>query len=119
MSKHTPGPWIVEACKELGETNFRPGIDSCSANPISIVIFGDIQARDECGIHGETHEERTANANLIASSPEMYNALKEALAYLQSLSDSGDCGYWRIEKDADFIRWSAAIEKAEGRTGDV
>jgi len=58
-------------------------------------------------------EEAFANARLIASAPDLYEALKGLLNWAK-LSDSGDTGVWSDENDPAIIQANQAITKAEG-----
>ena len=82
MSKHTPGPW--DACESA--------ICDGSANVIALVSPAHMGERNE----------GAANARLIASSPELLEALEELLA-AQVCDDCGLCDKAR-----------AAIRKAKG-----
>lgn len=59
MTKHTPGPWVVDG----------PGIirDEASTDGDHI----------DASVFGDTIEENRANAVLIAAAPEMFEALDE------------------------------------------
>lgn len=65
--KHTPAPWNVFE----GQYVVNPGIDS---EHRTIIVWGN--EGEECGILG-VGEEQQANANLIASAPELLEALIE------------------------------------------
>lgn len=71
MSKHTPGPWHVVPLT-LGSVEAENGTAVCQA-------FMTKQPRK-----AEDHEERLANARLIAAAPELLEALKD---YLQAGED--------------------------------
>jgi len=69
MTKYTQGPWSVY------DSGYYPGIESESSNT-TIVTFGYSDEEQEIGIRGKNKEEITANANLIAAAPEMFEALQ-------------------------------------------
>ena len=74
MSKHTPGPWQIYDC----EFAVRVGIEG--GNKTSVITFG--AKGDYSGVWGKTTEQAEANARLIASAPELLEALKGAIAEL-------------------------------------
>lgn len=66
-TKFTKGPWFVEQTIERDD------------------VFLDICAEDssvvsDVGVNGATEEQRRANAALIASAPELYEALEQIAA---------------------------------------
>jgi len=66
-TKFTKGPWFAEQTIELDD------------------VFLDICAEDssvvsDVGVNGATEEQRRANAALIASAPELYDALEQIAA---------------------------------------
>lgn len=66
-TKFTKGPWFAEQTIELDD------------------VFLDICAEDssvvsDVGVNGATAEQRRANAALIASAPELYEALEQIAA---------------------------------------
>lgn len=103
MSEFTPGPWFehkegfsnvyVEA--ELGD--------------------GLIQEVAACGPTLAGSEQQDANARLIASSPELLDALQELFADYKQLADSGDAGNWSLEDTDAGKKAMAAISKAMGK----
>jgi len=103
MRKHTKGPWIY--CPN-SESIFRQGTHDAIAY-VEYPVGCD--------------EEATANAKLIAAAPELLEALKKAIPYLEdgvlALEESGD--YQRLPSHYHFYKKArdnarAAIEKAEG-----
>lgn len=99
MSKHTPGPWLVEQ----GERTDADNIDVISPDgrddPWTVAV-----AIGSCGPGGCT----IANARLIAAAPDLLEALTSIADQLERVGDS--------RKDAPFIEAArAAIAKAEGR----
>ena len=92
-TKFTKGPWRAEQTIERDD------------------VFLDICAEDssvvsDVGVNGATEEQRRANAALIASAPELYEALENALPYLWSHKGQGAR---RAEEIAE-----AALKKARG-----
>jgi hypothetical protein len=109
MGAHTKGPWNVCAYGRF------PGIDA--ADGTSIVVYGD--GGDEyAGIRGtEPHEpadEVAANARLIASAPDLLEALTALYADYKELADSGDAGFWQLENRDVGKQALAALAKATG-----
>ncbi len=90
-AKHTPGPWEVDHdaiyCAGSGDT-------------IAEIDF----ARDEY----------SANARLIAASPDLLEALEAMVADCVALAESVDAGFWDAEKHAPVIKARTAIAKAKG-----
>jgi hypothetical protein len=89
-TKHTPGPWTVNGYRIEGP------IDSRSKHKNGRMLIGGVvdELQDWRGTPCETIEERSAfrgethaNARLIASAPELYEALKVTLASLRDLRD--------------------------------
>lgn len=97
MSKFTKGPWLIEG------DNFVYALRNCiwngkpsKENSFSFSITGKAPK-----------EEIKANANLIASSPMMYEALREALEWILNDGYSEEC------EIVTNIRM--ALAKAEGK----
>jgi hypothetical protein len=68
-------PWHVF---EGGVNNYQwPGIEA--SNDTSIVVWGDGDYADDCGVHGETPEQARANAELIVKAVNNHDALVKAL----------------------------------------
>jgi len=67
MSKHTPGPWVLE-----------PG----SQHRFPSVLIGKVQPRLTINAGGAPMSEHEANASLIAAAPELLEALKTAHAHI-------------------------------------
>lgn len=94
-AKHTPGPWREDG---LPIDDYRTIIDE--------------QGNELCEVTPHNGE---ANARLIAAAPDMLAALRECLAYMDSLPDApqgsiaevGQCGARYIARQA--------IASAEGR----
>lgn len=53
-------------------------------------------------------------ARLIASAPDLLEALTELFASYKELADSGDAGFWSLEDTDEGKRALAAIAKATG-----
>ena len=90
--KHTKGEWVFIEIEETGE--------------FAIFSLNTFIAQTENPMINEepTKSEKQANANLIASAPELLNALKKCVNfYFEGISDFQDEVY-------------ALIEKAEGKS---
>ena len=96
MSKHTPGPWVVDP-----------------ANPNLVARDGDVYEYicevSPSVFSNSTHsyDQECANARLIAVAPELLEALKELMEYAGI-----------IEERCDTVATNkarAAIAKAEGK----
>lgn len=94
--KHTPGPWTIE-----GEGIIR--------SPFGFV--GEVAGLDG---EEEIEEESAANASLISSAPELLEALREALEWLESAQADEPKDYHNEHLDAAISKARAAIAKAEG-----
>lgn len=109
--KHTPGPWEIigddEVCEgvpcidisagEMGTSEHRPVANVCCT-------------LDEDGDFVIVDEDR-ANAHLIASAPDLLEALEEVLpAFRAYLREAGDAHDWAISDRA-----AEAIARAQGK----
>ncbi len=98
MSKHTPGPWRWDddVWEDFDFTERAPWLIAGGiATPI---------------LHGEMRCTSEANARLIAASPDLLEALKRALPFLEFVSDEiEEADLASAERQA-----RAAIRKAEG-----
>ena len=98
--KHTPGPWIAR--RATGEDNCIATLASNSRGGIPTCLW---EILPEAG-HAMTTRQQAANARLIATAPELLDALTDLV---------GGCG-----KEGDLFsseameKARAAIAKAEG-----
>lgn len=111
-AKHTPGPWVTRGhsdwyvSKDDSDQTSTWGVGPKDErfDPVAIVV------------HEGNYEDKTytANAHLIAASPDMFAALiaiKEAAADMQKAKSA----IVRNRYAADIVRWSdAAISKSTG-----
>jgi hypothetical protein len=101
MSKHTPGPWHVRVF---------------DGSQWSIDAEGDLTLAQACQIRplplDRKQEERTANARLIASAPELLEACKMIVEYDEDVEESGGEFLRLYIKALNAAR--AAIAKATG-----
>jgi hypothetical protein len=68
------------------------------------------------GRHWRDNEaEDTATARLIASAPDLLEALTALYASYKALADSGDAGNWRLEDTDEGQQTLAAIRKVTGK----
>ena len=103
MSKHTPGPW-----EYLTETTYAGDYPYSVGHKVKI---GNEILTISCHGYGadKFFEEAAANARLIAAAPELLEACKDALAFVEELDRRGIAQEWSGEGAL-----KAAIEKAEG-----
>ncbi|HLE57237.1 MAG TPA: hypothetical protein VJB15_09150 [Rhodothermia bacterium] len=98
MAKHTPGPW-----NERGY-----GLDHGVKDKDGRIVAHVVRSAKHGGI---THDERDANASLIAAAPELLEALKAIVDGHKTIGhgERFSAPYELLEKA------SAAIDKAEGK----
>ena len=121
--KHTPGPWTVEmfpsgsvyihmrkASGKNGPAIFGPDFSDQDGHVGAHTFLHNVSAFK--ALTGETeeqlHEERVANAYLIAAAPDLLEALK-------GLKENG-CFYDAHGPGCWCSKAAAAIAKAEGRS---
>jgi len=98
-ARWTKGDWSVLPGIRCGY-----GVDACDGNAVrEVACFQDGECR-----YGSIHEE--ADANLIAASPDMAEALQRLLDSYIAVTD-GD-----PDIDPDVIRARAALAKARGES---
>ena len=102
---HTKGPW--EVSEESGL------VDGCACIEASEGVVAHVELweyEDE-----ETKEAARANAALIASAPDLLQALKDLQKRMKEIH-----GKWNVKKDYSLmvadVAASKAIDKAEGRS---
>jgi len=106
--KHTPAPWRY--IRRSDEEFSHPSIEALD-DTFSVVILGfRDDPNDDGGVRGRTLEEAEANAHLIASAPDLLEALKRSVVALEECADCLDS--YRI---GQLEAARAAIAKAEGR----
>jgi hypothetical protein len=100
MSKHTAGPWAIEAVR-LGPSNSI--IEIRIAKPELGGAIADVYAN--CLV--TTDAECYANARLIFAAPDLLAALKEAIVVIEKIKPA-------TFGNGTLIRGRRAIEKATG-----
>lgn len=109
-AKFTPGPW--EVCD--------PGDYGDFDGESRVVLGNDMRIAVVHWHEGDYRAENDANANLIAASPDLYDALREAkgLADMAVMSDDGDGTPSDDQSSLEQLRAKidAALAKAEGRS---
>ncbi len=117
MSKHTPGPWIVDATKATGPYNVLTAAEEVPQRDCIVCSFAEIRRRDR-----ELRPRLEADARLIAAAPDMLAALHKVPI---CLADGGtDRGYEclgchsidgeRCKPDCWAHQLEVAIAKATG-----
>lgn len=74
MSRHTPGPWLLELLS-LPSQNFDYGIRATSDCVSGYVCFVNTR-----WVHGDQQAQQRANARLISAAPELLESCERALA---------------------------------------
>lgn len=100
--KGTPGPWFEH----------REGFSTVYIE--AKLRDGVVQEVAACGPTEAGESSQLANAKLIASAPELLEALQLLFASYKQLADSGDAGNWAIEDYPEGKAAIAAINKALG-----
>lgn len=108
--KHTPGPWSVFSEESFG---VRPGIEATELD-FSVVMFG--ASDDDAGVRGRTPEEAEANAQLIATAPDMLDALVLILPLAKGYAPEGQTAEAKRTCDAWIAFAEAVIAKATATT---
>jgi hypothetical protein len=104
MSKHTPGPWVLE--KAVGTDDM-----DCGWSVLPVIVDYNYRGEichlyDSEHIHGITNDERDSNARLIAAAPDL---LEACMAYIADREESG------CTADSAAVKaMRAAIAKATG-----
>lgn len=124
MSKHTPGPWAIEALRYEGARIVAGPTYDKSSRPVGWVAADDTMEEASTGrIREVMSDEANANARLIAAAPELLEALRGLLRDGIAL-DLNESRRWhyngdrRIENFRDscpMCLGRAAIAKAEGK----
>lgn len=99
-NKHTPAPWLYEIAEEDGEAFY------------SIRCRSTVGYRTIAGIWGGISDEKKANANLIASAPELLEALENLLPIAEKMIGKTGGVVCALMQAED------AINKAKGLTND-
>lgn len=106
--RHTTGDWFIDADM----------VEHCCHQS---AVCAEVQNGD--GMYGKGIEivaevwgnkNYEANARLISAAPDMLEALKLFVHEYAELVESGDAGFWDVEKEEKVIKARAAIAKAEG-----
>lgn len=109
-TKHTKGEWTI--VYPYGEEAY-PGIDAIGKHgegSFSVIILG---TKDElCGIQGQTSEERKANAQLIASAPDLLRACTDILRNFELNRDLNGYNITKQEIDAAIGILTRVVKKA-------
>ena len=113
MSKHTPGPWIINYAGglEAGEgviPHHANSIGPHGAGNVCHVYYGDYPTGTPIADYPQAIEENIANARLIAAAPDLLEALERLLPNVEYLADG------RAEVIAQIKDATAAITKAKG-----
>lgn len=112
--RFTPGPWFVQDDEWDGGDTANITSDFRSDNSI-VHVAQVIGGGSESGFDGDFSLEQKANAKLIASAPELLEALQYLFDDYKELADSGDAGNWRIEDIPAGKKALQAIAKALGK----
>lgn len=117
-TKHTPGPWVIDNAQ--GDCPYIIAEQGKKwNNPIVCNLYEDVTPEDSVTIWAwlKPFDNAQANAHLIASAPELLEALKTALPYLIRLGDFIGNGESETKMDRcdAVLKVNMAIAKAESR----
>lgn len=102
MNKHTPGPWDIHFDRQDNEIYGK-------ITGATITVEPNTAIARVCGIDTNEHDERLANARLIAAAPELLEALREIMREC-------DENHSVLAKARAYSIARAAIAKATGNT---
>lgn len=102
---HTPGPW----CR----SGMRQKVGGADTHSVVATVDGKEIIIASVWYDPTTHE-GFHDARLIASAPDLLDALKACAQWIVDLGESGDAGFWDGEKTLEVIAARAAIAKATG-----
>jgi len=112
-AKHTPGPWRSVIDDTGGQWSGWPlCITAENEDDKSIVRTGGQWPYEWDA--ATSQREAVANARLIASAPDLLEALTALYADYKELADSGDAGFWQLENRDVGKQALAAIARATG-----
>lgn len=80
MSKHTPGPWVVDGYEISPKSNME--LATCSVLPMD---WNEGRSRH---VHGDESE---ANAKLIAAAPDLLEALDRLTKWVEVMAEAQTC----------------------------
>jgi hypothetical protein len=109
MSKHTPGPWISD---DVGPSDIRRYVVANSSSSAGFRVIAELYLSDTWD---DFRKEAEANARLIASAPDLLEALEMALDELMDAGFSADISGSKPVSDA-LIFGADVIAKAKGET---
>ncbi len=96
-AKWTPGPWVKDRRGDLrGSDGKQVGTWDAGIAWVS---------RDD---------EAEANARLMAAAPELLEALKACLEWMEETRACGDCGFWDWTPGDTYMRGIQTVAQAEG-----
>ena len=103
--KHTPGPWFID-----DRTPVKTSINSNNKHIAIVNFFHEGSNRDVVG------DEHLANANLIASAPEILEALNRILYSNEIDHSCTDSTYCKQDREScDLCFAEKAIKKSRGQ----
>ena len=111
MGQHTKGPWKADYLGVI--MGGKHGLTSIAEAPLvrwshCQLVAQDKGAQEVADYCGKMHDEAAANARLIASAPELLEALQALLAQHMAGVDLS------VRDRHEWCRAAAAIAKAEG-----
>lgn len=106
-TKHTPGTWFVGETHQddegYAEISVMASVDGKTVAPAVVVLqFPNVPGMQE------------ANAHLISAAPDLLEALERCTAWMESLRESTDAGFWDWSEGDEYMTARAAIAKARG-----
>ena len=103
-STPTPGPWIA-----VRESGLRQRIQTAGDKGTLAYMTARPFAHSANFSWGQIE----ANAQLIASAPDLYKALDALLTRYVGLASSGDCGNWDPETEPEVIAARTLLSRGE------
>jgi hypothetical protein len=112
--KHTPGPWRIGSLKSFDGYTGQPFRNVWAGhNDAATVVARAIRTE------GAMTNDVDADANLIAAAPDLLQALKKLLEFVEGAAEGKDSFYWdEINKDEGSAA-RAAIAKATGESREL
>lgn len=103
---HTPGPWVADMGYIVTEDRRLPALSADPGDDLYQVYIAEICREDEEGLFIDDHDEQQANAQLLAASPDLLEALSDAIDMLLYLKPE------KFDDDEHQANWQATLDKA-------